>query len=361
MEDVIEPLALSPDAATRHLPKSLMDTDDMDLQGMDETDFIFQSVKPKFLEADEHGWDLANQLCTGADEWGSLPFSTSWNGNAEEAWALEVALQSACWEPDSDVAAMFWDSFSWEQAGVWNDSCEKAAWGEMEASSAPWEEQPPELPQAESKAVAASEEELLETPEKIETQKRSRRKVAREEAAIKTAEEEEKQEQMTKNHSRPSVELIGTETTIMLRNIPNKYTRDMLVKQLSQDHKGLFDFMYLPIDFKNKCNVGYAFVNFRSTELCQDFFEDYNGVAVRKCLPGFNSRKVVEVTPARVQGLEENVTRLRNSPVMAQLKDKSEWMPLLFDESGEPLQFPEPDFPLPAVTSRRGRGKDVQK
>jgi len=56
-------------------------------------------------------------------------------------------------------------------------------------------------------------------------------------------------------------------TTVMLRNIPNKYTREMLVNQLCVDYKGLFDFMYLPIDFKNKCNVGYGFINFRITWL----------------------------------------------------------------------------------------------
>ena len=51
-------------------------------------------------------------------------------------------------------------------------------------------------------------------------------------------------------------------TTLMIRNIPNKYTQDMLLEFLDQEHKGRYDFIYLPIDFKNKCNVGYAFINF---------------------------------------------------------------------------------------------------
>eukprot|EP00747_Dinoflagellata_sp_TGD_P113449 gnl/TRDRNA2_/TRDRNA2_171709_c0_seq10.p1 gnl/TRDRNA2_/TRDRNA2_171709_c0~~gnl/TRDRNA2_/TRDRNA2_171709_c0_seq10.p1 ORF type:complete len:453 (-),score=103.23 gnl/TRDRNA2_/TRDRNA2_171709_c0_seq10:62-1366(-) len=142
-------------------------------------------------------------------------------------------------------------------------------------------------------------------------------------------------------------------TTVMLRNIPNKYTREMLVSQLNQDMRGLFDFVYLPIDFKNKCNVGYAFINFRSVESCDLFVMRYNGVDVRKCLPGLNSKKVAEVTPARVQGFEENVWRLRNSPVMNELVHHPEWMPLLLDEQGEEKPFPAPAQPLAALKLRR--------
>lgn len=149
-------------------------------------------------------------------------------------------------------------------------------------------------------------------------------------------------------------------TAVMLRNIPNKYTRDMLVKRLNEDHRGAYDFMYLPIDFKNRCNVGYSFINFRTAEACQEFVQQFHGVEVQKCLPGFNSKKVVEVTPARVQGLAENVRRLANSPVMNQLIEHPEWMPLVFDSNGDEAPFPSPDRPLapvrPRARDREARG-----
>lgn len=142
-------------------------------------------------------------------------------------------------------------------------------------------------------------------------------------------------------------------TTVMLRNIPNKYTREMLVKQLNQDFKGRFDFVYLPIDFKNKCNVGYGFVNFRTSASCDEFIAKYDGVDVRKCLPGLNSKKIAGVTPARVQGLEENVRRLRTGPVMNELVNHPDWMPLLLDDKGEAMPFPMPDHPAPAPKLKR--------
>jgi len=149
-------------------------------------------------------------------------------------------------------------------------------------------------------------------------------------------------------------------TTVMLRNIPNKYTREMLIKQLSVEFHGQFDFMYLPIDFKNKCNVGYGFINFRTHAACECFIHKFHGVDVRKCLPGLNSKKVVEVTPARVQGLAENIRRLRNSPVMNQLQDHPEWMPLIFNSNGDEEKFPMPECPLPPVKPR-GRNREAMR
>jgi len=145
----------------------------------------------------------------------------------------------------------------------------------------------------------------------------------------------------------------------MLRNIPNKYTRDMLVDQLNRSFKGCFDFLYLPIDFKNKCNVGYAFINFCSPESYRRFVKSFNLVPVCQCLPGLNSWKVVEVTPARVHGLDANIERLRNSPVMAELLEHPEWMPMIFTEKGEPKAFPPPACsPLPAKLRQKLRREE---
>ncbi|KAJ1443072.1 RNA-binding domain superfamily [Sesbania bispinosa] len=39
-------------------------------------------------------------------------------------------------------------------------------------------------------------------------------------------------------------------TTLMIKNIPNKYTSKMLLAAIDERHKGTYDFVYLPIDFK---------------------------------------------------------------------------------------------------------------
>ena len=101
-------------------------------------------------------------------------------------------------------------------------------------------------------------------------------------------------------------------TTVMLRNIPNKFTQQKLMEYINgEGFDGRFDFFYLPIDFRNKCNVGYAFINFDCHETLLQFKERFEGFK----LPGYNSQKVCVVTYARVQGLEANLVHYKNSPV----------------------------------------------
>lgn len=122
--------------------------------------------------------------------------------------------------------------------------------------------------------------------------------------------------------------------TVMLRNIPNKYTQRMLLNEINNmGFNGQYDLLYLPLDFKNRCNVGYAFINFLSNPVAVEFIKRLSGYK----LPGFNSHKICEVSWARVQGLKANIQHFRNSPINSVTIPDSR--PLLFAH-GQEIQFP---------------------
>jgi hypothetical protein len=123
-------------------------------------------------------------------------------------------------------------------------------------------------------------------------------------------------------------------TTVMLRNIPNKYTQRMLLDEVNAlGFTGSYDFFYLPIDYRNKCNVGYCFISFVDNSSARMFMDKLSGYR----LPGFNSQKICEVSWARVQGLKANIQHYRNSPVNS--INIPEYRPLLFAHGTE-IQFP---------------------
>ncbi len=131
-------------------------------------------------------------------------------------------------------------------------------------------------------------------------------------------------------------------TTVMLRNIPNKYTQTSLLEAIdSRGFRGLYNFFYLPVDFKNGCNMGYSFTNFISHDAAVAFIAAFKGYQ----LPA-KSSKVCDACWARVQGLTSNIEHYRNSPVN-ELPDP-EYRPLLF-QRGEEVAFPRPD---PSVIRR---------
>ncbi len=118
--------------------------------------------------------------------------------------------------------------------------------------------------------------------------------------------------------SKNDVDIAGIEagldprTTCMIKNIPNKYTQQMLIDHLDLSHAGRYDFIYLRIDFKNKCNVGYAFINFIDPMDIVTFAKRMNG----KRWPKFNSEKRCELAYARIQGKEALVDKFKHSRVM---------------------------------------------
>lgn len=117
-------------------------------------------------------------------------------------------------------------------------------------------------------------------------------------------------------------------TTLMLKNIPNKYTSKMLLAAIDENHSGTYDFLYLPIDFKNKCNVGYAFINMVSPSHIVHFYQDINGKKWEK----FNSEKVASLAYARIQGKGALVAHFQNSSLM---NEDKRCRPILFHSEGQ--------------------------
>ncbi|CAA7030674.1 unnamed protein product [Microthlaspi erraticum] len=113
-------------------------------------------------------------------------------------------------------------------------------------------------------------------------------------------------------------------TTLMIKNIPNKYTSKMLLAAIDEKNQGTYNFLYLPIDFKNKCNVGYAFINMLSPDLIIPFYEAFNGKKWEK----FNSEKVASLAYARIQGKSALIAHFQNSSLM---NEDMRCRPIIFD------------------------------
>lgn len=146
-------------------------------------------------------------------------------------------------------------------------------------------------------------------------------------------------------------------STLMLRNVPNDFDNSMIIKLFNREgFAGRYDFVYLPIDFHSEANLGYVFVNLVTPQDAERFWCRFEGFTDWKVRSG----KVGSVTWGAVQGLEENVRRYRNSPVMHEsipLKFK----PMIFQD-GIQGQFPRPTRTptepnrRPAAPARKPRG-----
>mmetsp|Transcript_31141 Transcript_31141/g.58416 ORF Transcript_31141/g.58416 Transcript_31141/m.58416 type:complete len:488 (+) Transcript_31141:89-1552(+) len=124
-------------------------------------------------------------------------------------------------------------------------------------------------------------------------------------------------------------------TTVMLRNLPNKYSQQMLLEELNQSgFAGGYDFMYLPIDPETHANRGYAFINFVTPEFAWLARTTYEGQKMGK----FNSEKLVSVVPAALQGFEANYSHYSTARVN---RGPPETRPVFLRESCMPRMKPE--------------------
>lgn len=101
---------------------------------------------------------------------------------------------------------------------------------------------------------------------------------------------------------------VRARTTIMIRNIPCRWTADDLLSVLSHIIDGTWDLLYMPCKNTAVANAGYAFMNFCTS---QDTLRLYNSMHGHQW-PHTRSGKICEVRYARIQG-RQLLTHLNSS------------------------------------------------
>jgi hypothetical protein len=97
----------------------------------------------------------------------------------------------------------------------------------------------------------------------------------------------------------------------MVRNIPNRYTREMILSELNEKTSimGTYDFLYLPIDFQNSCNLGYAFVNMVSPQAVIQLHLSMHGKPWKLS----RSSKICQLVWGRLQGKQSLLGHFRGT------------------------------------------------
>jgi hypothetical protein len=98
-----------------------------------------------------------------------------------------------------------------------------------------------------------------------------------------------------------------TRTTVMIRNIPIKYSDKMLLKEL-EEFNGKFDCVYMPYDFEKGGNKGYAFINLIHPFHILLFHEKFQN----KSWTYFESKKICELNCANFQGKSDIQKHAKN-------------------------------------------------
>ena len=98
-----------------------------------------------------------------------------------------------------------------------------------------------------------------------------------------------------------------TRTTVMIRNIPIKYTDEILIDDINE-FNGKYDCLYMPYDYEKNGNKGYAFINFVNPLHILYFYEKFNG----KKWIHFESSKICELNCAHFQGINEIQKHAKN-------------------------------------------------
>ncbi len=109
-------------------------------------------------------------------------------------------------------------------------------------------------------------------------------------------------------------------TTLIIRNIPNKYTISLLLDELNKNFKKKFDIVYLPQDYINNSNLGFGFINFTNYMHLILFYDEFVG----KKWNCFNSKKRCQLAYSKYQGRNELIKYILTKLGISSLDNNNE-------------------------------------
>jgi hypothetical protein len=137
-------------------------------------------------------------------------------------------------------------------------------------------------------------------------------------------------------------------TTVVVRNIPNRFSHESLAAVLdARGFSGVYDLIYVPIDFATGVSFGYAFVNLTTVDETERFIASFNGFRW-----GGASKKVCSVVRCDDgESPSERVERYRNLPAMHSSMPDS-FKPAMYS-GGQRVPFPAPTKKLRAPRGKK--------
>jgi hypothetical protein len=155
-----------------------------------------------------------------------------------------------------------------------------------------------------------------------------------------------------------AVEVQGP-TTVNLKNLPPNCTLSSVQATLDQEgFSGYYNFIHVPVNFRNRTSLGYAQVNLLDHSLSEMFCQHFTGFTnwatdtssceLLGCVADFT---------ASHQGIDTLIERYRNSPLMHE-SVPDEFKPALFGNSMR-IQFPAPTMRIKAPRMRHSKQSDI--
>ncbi|CAE8621726.1 unnamed protein product [Polarella glacialis] len=116
--------------------------------------------------------------------------------------------------------------------------------------------------------------------------------------------------------------------TVMIRNIPARFTKAQLLRDFDAHGPSGIDYFFQPVDLQTGKTKGMAFVNFRSKAQAAKFQDQWH----RQRLPNHGRGKVLDITAAHVLGITANLAQFTDHTLGSLCKHDA--LPVVIDEFG---------------------------